>query len=89
MKTSIAEIIRTEKFIVGELSNDEELLFEAKLLIDKDLRRNVSLQRLVHRLVRLYHRRKMKADIGRVHDKLFLNPAKVGFRRSVLKHFKF
>lgn len=89
MKTSITEIIRTEKFIVGGLSRDEKVLFEAKLLIDNNLRRGVLLQKLVHRLVRLYHRRKIKAGMEQVHNKLFEDPANVRFRRSVLQHFKF
>lgn len=87
MKTSIADILLAERFIGGELPHGERLLFEAKLAIDKDLRRNLVLHKLVHRLVRLYHRKKIKREVVRVHNKLFQDPAKEQFRSSVLKHF--
>ena len=87
MKTSITEIIRIEKYLSGELKVGDKLLFDGRLIVDKGLQDNVRLHRLVQRLVRLYQRKKMKAEVERVHLKLFGDPAKTRFCESVLQHF--
>lgn len=87
MKTSIAEIIRIEKFLAGQLDDPDRLLFESRLIIDKQLQGNVMLHRVIRRLVRLYHRKKIKGEVARVHARLFGDPAKAGFRESVLQYF--
>lgn len=88
MKTSISDVIQTEKFILGELQPDERLLFETRLVLESDLRFNTRYHRLVHRLVAFYHRRKIKRELGNIHERLFQDPNKLHFKESVLKHFK-
>lgn len=87
MKTSISEIIRIEKFLAGQLDDDERVLFEGRFIVDKELQRSVFLQRLVRRLVRLYYRKKIKDEVVRIHARLFDDPARAGFRETVLQHF--
>ena len=87
MKTSLTDTIRTERFLRGELADDDRLTFNARLLVDQELRRNLFYQRVVHRLVALYHRRKLKAQLNDVHERLVNDPARVSFRESIIKHF--
>lgn len=87
MRTSIADIIRIEKFLSGDLDAGEKLFFQSRLLVDKGLKHDVFLQRLAHRLVRLYHRKKVKEEVEDVHARLFQNPEKARFRESVLQYF--
>jgi hypothetical protein len=87
MKTSLTDTIRTERFLRGELADDDRLAFNARLLVDQELRRNLFFQRMVHRLVALYHRRKLKAQLEGVHERLLNDPASVSFRESVIKYF--
>ena len=88
MRTSISEIIRAERFLTGELQPQDKLSYEARLIIDKEARENLFFHKMLHRLVRLYDREKMKRRIGQIHDRLFEDPAKAVFQDSVLKHFK-
>ena len=88
MKTSITEIIRIERFLAGRLADADRKFFEERLVVDRKLQRDVFLHRLVHRLVRLYHRQKIKGEVARVQLKLFDDPAKATFRQSVLQYFK-
>ncbi len=88
MRTSIAEIIATERFLRGESAVGERLVFEARLLVDRDLQRNTRLHRLVHRLITLYHRRKRKAELERLHTRLVKDPSNSTLRAAV-KQFKY
>lgn len=88
MKTSISDIIHAEKFLRGEMDPQEKLVFEARLALDKELRSSLFFHRMVHRLVRLYHRRKLKQAFGTMLDRMFNDPAKAHFREAVVKHFK-
>ena len=88
MRTSITEIIRAERFLAGELRAEDKLLYEARLVVDRDLRTNLFFHRMVHRLLRLYHRKKLRTEVEIVGQRLFRDPAKADFRQAVLKHFK-
>ena len=88
MKTSMSDVIQTEKFILGELPPDERVLFETRLVLETDLRFNTLYHRLVHRLVAFNHRRKIKRELENIHERLFQDPNKLHFKESVLKHFK-
>ena len=87
MRTSISEIIRTEKFLRGELGEEERVSFEKQLAVDPHLKANTLFQKLVHRLLLLYHRKKLKAEVQAVHKRLMSDPAKAEFRRSIINIF--
>lgn len=44
--------------------------------------------RHIHSLIKLYGRRKMKAEIGKIHHKLFHNPEHVIFQQRIQQLFK-
>lgn len=87
MKTSISDTIATEKYLTGEMAAEDKLVFEARLVLEEDLRANTILHRIVHRLVALYHRKKIRASIEELHVKLFSDPANQGLRECV-RYFK-
>ena len=87
MKTSFSEILKTEKYLNQELGTGDSLVFEARLLVDVELRKNTIFHKAVHRLVHLYHRRKLKNELQMVHERLFSDPEKTTFREGILKPF--
>ena len=87
MKTSISETIQIEKYLLEQLSLGQKVLFEARLEHDESLRTKMFFQKVLRRLLRLYHRRKLKQEVAHIHDHLFHDPARIHFRESVLKHF--
>jgi hypothetical protein len=87
MKTSFPEIVETEKYLQQELDPQDNLLFEARLLVSDQWRRNTFFHKMVHRLVHLYHRKKLKAEVDAVHNKLFRDPAKGSFRNQFTNLF--
>lgn len=87
MKTSISDTIRIEKYLLGSLTPNEKILFESRLQGDRELNADVFFQRMTYRLLRFYHRTKVKSEIREVHERLFNDPSKGEFRKAVLKHF--
>ena len=88
MKISWNDTRHIERYLDNELSKEEKILFEAQLVLDSRFKLNVGLQKQVHSLIKLYGRRKMKAEIGRIHHKLFQNPEHVIFQQRIQQLFK-
>lgn len=87
MKTSFPDIIETEKYLQHELDPQDQLLFEARLLVSDQLKTNLFFHKMVHRLVRQYHRKKIKAEVEAVHHRLFRDPEKDSFCSEIKNFF--
>ena len=88
MKISWNDTRHIERYLDNELSKEEKILFEAQLVLDPRFKLTVGLQKQVHSLIKLYGRRKMKAEIGKIHHKLFQNPEHVIFQQRIQQLFK-
>ena len=88
MKTSFNKVAETEKFLLGKMPAQDALVFEARLVVDDELKNNTLFHRMVHRLVLLYARKRKKAEVEAVHARLFSDPRKSVFTQSILKIFK-
>jgi hypothetical protein len=83
MRTSLNNIKETEDFLSGALQAEETLLFKVRLLLDPALRVNVSIQQKAYSLIRLYGRKKLKAEIESVHENIFNDPTHAKYRREI------
>ena len=88
MKISWNETRYIERYSNNELSKEEKILFEAQLVLDPRFKLNVGLLKQIHALIKLYGRRKMKAEIGKIHHKLFHNPEHIIFQQRIQQLFK-
>ena len=88
MKISWNDTRRIEQYLDNELSGEEKILFEAQLVLDPHFKLNVRLHKQIHSLIKLYGRRKMKAEIGKIHHKLFHNPEHIIFQQRIQQLFK-
>ena len=88
MKISWNDTGRIERYLNDGLSKEEKILFEAQLVLDPHLKLNVRLQKQIHSLIKLYGRRKMKAEIGKIHYKLFQSREHVIFQQRIQQLFK-
>ena len=88
MKISWNDTRRIERYLDNELSEEEKILFEAQLVLDPHFKLNVRLQKQIHSLIKLYGRRKMKAEIGKIHHQLFHNPEHIIFQQRIQQLFK-
>jgi hypothetical protein len=88
MRTSLNEIKQIEAYLHHTLPAEERLVMEARLITDEDLRLKLYLQRKVYALIALYKRRKLKAEVEGLHNRLFSDPAKTSFKQNILNYFK-
>lgn len=88
MMTSPNNILVIERYLQGELSQADRLVFEAQMLVQPALRTNVLFQRRVHELIRIYHRKKLKEELEIMHQRLFNDPRKRNFRQIIELIFK-
>lgn len=87
MRTSFRDIVRTEQYLRDEMAGDDGVVFRARLLIDPVLRQDLVFHRLLHRLVQLYHRKKLRREIHSVHQRLFRDRSNATFQESIVKLF--
>lgn len=88
MRTSLNNIAQTEAYLLKRANPANALLFEAKLLLDRDLQTRVSQQQQVYTLVQQYGRKQVKAEIEAVHQQLFNQPEHLSFRQKIARLFK-
>jgi len=81
------EIQQIEKHLSRELNGGEELLFQANVILNKELAANVQWQQKTLQLVHVYGREQLKQDIHAVHQKLFTQREHLSFRRKILAIF--
>lgn len=87
MKTSLNNTIRIEKYLRGQLNPRDRFLFEAQLLMNPGLRMDLLAQKKVYTLLKMYHRKKQKEELGEVHRQLFSNPEKRHFQQHIFQLF--
>lgn len=88
MMTSQNNTKLIEKYLNGRLSFADRLLFESRLAVDPVLKRDLYFQKKTHQLIKMYHREMLKEELAALHQKIFNNPDKINFRRSIYQLFK-
>lgn len=88
MRTSLNNIRLIEKFLKGQMSPEESLLFHVRLMNDQVLNINLRIQEKIYALIKLYHRKKLKEEIQSVDHKMFSDPLKADFQESIHYFFK-
>jgi len=87
MKTSLNDIRKIEGYLSGNLEHEEEIAFHAKLCTDPMTRMNVILHQKMHDILRAYHRKKLRQEIERTHQRIFCDPEKVSFTDTIVRLF--
>jgi hypothetical protein len=88
MRTSLNNIRLIETFLSGKMTPEELLMFEVRLVDDPMLKLNLRIQEKVYALMQLYHRRKLKEEIVAIEHKMFSDPTKARFQKSIQYYFK-
>lgn len=88
MRASLNEIRTIEQYLTGRMLVEDRLVLEAKALVDPSLASRIGLQKKIHDVLRLYHRRKLKRRAEEIHTVLFTDPSKTSFRKSILQLFE-
>jgi len=87
MPTSQNKIQQTEAYLLQQINAADAALFEARLILQPDLQQDIIWQQRVYNVVKLYGRRKLKADIEAAHRQLFTAPQHKTFRQKIFSLF--
>ncbi|QHS56288.1 hypothetical protein GWR56_12350 [Mucilaginibacter sp. 14171R-50] len=88
MRTSLNNIKAIDDHLLGLAAPPDNLLFEAKMILNPELRADVYWHQQTLALVQQYGREQLRAEIEAVHKQLFTRPEHHGFRQSILRFFK-
>lgn len=88
MRTSLNEIKTIEAYLSNSLTVGERLLFEAHMIVDRTLRKNVFAQKLVRRLVEHHRHVALKEKFDQLFESTFFHPDNAEMKHDILKNFK-
>ncbi|WP_157499372.1 hypothetical protein [Flavobacterium beibuense] len=88
MKTSWNNTVMTDNYLNGECSGEAKVLFEARLLLEPDLKENLHWQKTTRAIVQQYGRQQLKAEVEQVAHHVFTAGKYVSFREKVFSFFK-
>jgi hypothetical protein len=88
MRTSLTRLAAIEEFISGEVSSENKILFEANLILDKELVIDVRHQKQAYQIIRLFCRQTLRSELENIHENLFTEPKNKPFRDRILKIFQ-
>ena len=88
MRTSLIEIKHIEDHLLKQLSPEEEVVFQANLLINKELTSNLEAQVQGYELIKSYGRKQLRLEIEAVQQKLFSAKEHKSFRDKILSIFR-
>ena len=88
MRTSLNNIKAIDDYLLRNLAPGDTLLFEAKMLLNGDLSRDVLHQQNTYSTIRQYGRQSIKAEIKAVQQTLFTAPQHQRFMQRIINLFK-
>ena len=87
MKTSLDKLQLMEDCLLGRSSGEQQALFEAKLLLDSELREDTYWQRKTYGIIHECGRKQLRKELENVHRTLFTAPQHQSFRDKILGFF--
>ena len=88
MRTSLNNIKTIEDYCFGRMAHSDALLFEANMLLNKNLAEDVTQQGIAYEVIKQYSRKKIRAEIIAVQNKLIAVPQHQGFMQRIINLFK-
>ena len=87
MKTSLIETGQIEAHLLQRSEPGDQLVFEARLLLEPELHEKIQWQQEAYRMVKLYGRDQLKQEIEAVYQKLFTQKEHLSFSQKITRLF--
>ena len=87
MRTSLLETEQIEAHVLRRTEPGDALVFEARLLLEPELKDKVLWQQKTYSIIRQYGREQLKGEIAAVHRQLFNDGAHQSFRQKIMRLF--
>jgi hypothetical protein len=85
MRQQLEEIKQIDQYILHELSDEEKILMDARMILSPVLKKNWWHQLRIHKLIRSFGREQKRAQLNSMHDRLMKDP---GFRQKMQSMFR-
>jgi len=83
----LIETGQIEEHLMQQSEPGDSLVFEARLLLEPELREKMQWQQEAYRMVKLYGRDQLKQEIEAVHQKLFTQAEHLSFSQKIRRLF--
>lgn len=87
MKTSLRDTRLIEGYLQNRLPAPARAQMDRRLRTDRSLREDLRFQKLAYRLIRLYHRKRLKEELAVIHTRLFTDPGRFAFQQAIHRNF--
>lgn len=87
MRTSLNNILETEQYLTGQLAPEDHLIYDARLIVDEDLKEQMHWQQHTYEVIRAYGRMQIKSRLEEMHQRFMTEPQHTSFRNKILKIF--
>ena len=87
MRTSLIETEQIEAHLTRLSEPGDQLVFEARLLLEPELNEKMQWQQEAYRMVKLYGRDQLKQEIEAVQQKLFTQKVHLNFSQKIRRLF--
>jgi hypothetical protein len=87
MRTSLNKILKTEQYLTGQLAPEDQLAYDAGLIVDEDLKEQTRWQQQTYEVIRAYGRMQFRSQLEKIHNQLMTAPQHTVFRNNILKIF--
>lgn len=88
MRTSLNNIKKIDDYLLGCMAPEETFLFQADMLLNTSLAKDVAQQDYTYGLIKQYSRKKIKAEIIAAQEKLNAEPEYQDLIRRIANLFK-
>lgn len=82
------ETQQLEAYLKGEMSAENKLVMEARLLLMSGLKEKLEWQEKTYALIKEHGRRQLKLELEKVHQRLFSEKRFESFRKKIESIFK-
>jgi hypothetical protein len=87
MRTSLNNIRLIDSHLFNRNTTGDALVFDALLILNPELNEQIEWQKKTHNMIQQCSRKKLKAEIESVHQKLFNTSEHISFRHRILNLF--
>ncbi len=87
MKTSLNEIVSIERYLLSNSDTTENVLMQARLILQSELQESMHWQQKTYELIDTYGREKLRKEINEIQKQLFNDPKHSNFREKILRLF--
>ncbi len=87
MRTSLNNILETEHYLTEQLAPEDQLIYDARLIVDEELKEQTYWQQKTYNVIHAYGRMQLRNQLEQLHEQLMTEPQHTSFRNKIRNIF--